>query len=58
MVPRTKFLLPYSEGFAATVKALFVHRTTLIYRLEKLSGILDTERSFFYLLSCIIARGR
>jgi hypothetical protein len=52
-------------NIAATAKALFVHRTTLIYRLEKLSGILDTdlksldpERSFFYLLSCIIERGR
>jgi DNA-binding PucR family transcriptional regulator len=50
-------------NLAATAKALFVHRNTLIYRLEKLSGILDTdlktldpERSFFYLLSCIIAR--
>jgi sugar diacid utilization regulator len=52
-------------NLAAAAKALFVHRTTLIYRLEKLSGILETdlkalspEQTFFYLLSCIIARGK
>ncbi|MDR0723451.1 MAG: helix-turn-helix domain-containing protein [Treponema sp.] len=48
------------RNLAATAKVLFVHRNTLIYRLEKLSGILDTdlknldpERNFFYLLLCI-----
>jgi DNA-binding PucR family transcriptional regulator len=52
-------------NLTAAAKALFVHRTTLIYRLEKLSGILDTdmktlgpEQTFFYLLSCIIVRGK
>jgi hypothetical protein len=52
-------------NLASTAKALFIHRNTLIYRLEKLSGILDAdlksldpERSFFYLLSCVITRGR
>jgi sugar diacid utilization regulator len=46
-------------------KALSVHRTTLIYHLERLSDILDTdlrsldpERRLIYLLPCIIVRGR
>jgi hypothetical protein len=50
-------------NLAAAAKALFVHRTTLIYRLEKLSNILQCDikkltpdQIGFYLLSCVIAR--
>jgi DNA-binding PucR family transcriptional regulator len=50
-------------NLVATAKALFVHRSTLIYRLEKMSGILNADlknlspdQTGFYLLSCTIAR--
>ncbi|MDR2785480.1 MAG: helix-turn-helix domain-containing protein, partial [Treponema sp.] len=49
------------RNLAATAKALFLHRNTLTYRLEKLSNILDndlktlaSEQIFFYLFSCFI----
>jgi hypothetical protein len=48
-------------NLAATAKALFIHRNTLIYRIEKLSNLLENdlktlkpEPGFFYLLSCVI----
>jgi hypothetical protein len=50
-------------NLATTAKALFVHRSTLIYRLERLSNILQCDlkklspdQTVFYLLSCTIAR--
>jgi hypothetical protein len=50
-------------NLVTTAKALFVHRSTLIYRLEKLSNILqcdlkklNPDQIGFYLLSCTIAR--
>jgi hypothetical protein len=50
-------------NLVTTAKALFVHRSTLIYRLEKLSNILQcdlkkltADQTAFYLLSCAIAR--
>jgi hypothetical protein len=51
------------KNLAATAKALFIHRNTLIYRLEKLSNILQCDlkkltpdQIGFFLLSCTIAR--
>jgi DNA-binding PucR family transcriptional regulator len=50
-------------NLVTTAKVLFVHRNTLIYRLEKLSNILQCDlkkqtpdQIGFYLLSCVIAR--
>jgi hypothetical protein len=50
-------------NLVTTAKALFVHRNTLIYRLEKLSNTLQCDlkklmpdQISFYLLSCVIAR--
>jgi sugar diacid utilization regulator len=57
------YYLLNGKNLAATAKALFIHRNTLIYRLEKLSSILGndlknltSEQVFFYLFSCFIVR--
>jgi DNA-binding PucR family transcriptional regulator len=63
MVRCLYYYLINGKNIAAAAKALFTHRTTLIYRLKKLSGILNADinilnsrQSFFLLLSCVIAR--
>jgi DNA-binding PucR family transcriptional regulator len=57
------YYLLNGRNLVTIAKTLFVHRSTLIYRLEKLSGILNTDLKTlspdqigFYLLSCTIAR--
>jgi hypothetical protein len=49
-------------NLSRSAKILYVHRNTLIYRLDKLSELLgedirelDGDRAFYYLLSCMIA---
>jgi hypothetical protein len=52
-------------NIASTAEHLHVHRNTFIYRLHKLSEILDTDlkglspdQTFFYLFSCMIVGSR
>jgi hypothetical protein len=55
------YYLLNGKNITLTTKDLYIHRNTFIYRLEKLSTMLDTnlktlttKQTFFYLFSCII----
>lgn len=61
-IPTLRTYLAYGRSATLAAKALFVHRNTLLYRIEKIEGMLgqplhemDEHEAFRLQLSCLIA---